>query len=361
MAEDSGAILRHISSLKDMLDKDSRESATSCNRIWRCAVQRCPNTTTAIMKEMRAYLKKNSRIGKYLNLHPSSYRPMPSSETAAKRKQAPAALQFGRPTPKQTTSVASMLCKAPEEVDEDIHAKGPSQSTIEQCTRRYNGKQMGQLHQCPHFESQLLFCPHFLNMKQPSTPTCGSRLVNEEIEENIQKTREIESEIVKHSETEKEYIMKESELMKGVSIAEFELNGIIQVADSRIANIYSLLLLLPKRAEQEIMPQIVYIIFIREKFINESKGFQANKLGDLNKDLVLLLKEKGSLGDESENLKMKINAIESSSRDYIADILEELNMENSVLESELQYKISEYMDVMKDISNLKALFSSINS
>jgi hypothetical protein len=67
---------------------------------------------------------------------------MPSSETAAKRKQAPDALQFGRPTPKQTTSVASMLCKAPEEVDEDIHAKGPSQSTIEQCTRQYNGKQM---------------------------------------------------------------------------------------------------------------------------------------------------------------------------------------------------------------------------
>jgi hypothetical protein len=33
----------------------------------------------------------------------------------------------------------------------------------------------------------------------------------------------------------------------------------------------------------------------------------------------------------------------------------------AVLESELQYKISEYMDVMKDISNLKALFSSINS
>lgn len=33
----------------------------------------------------------------------------------------------------------------------------------------------------------------------------------------------------------------------------------------------------------------------------------------------------------------------------------------AVLEAELQYKISEYMDVMKDISNLKALFSSINS
>uniref|UniRef100_A0A0D9WEK4 Uncharacterized protein n=1 Tax=Leersia perrieri TaxID=77586 RepID=A0A0D9WEK4_9ORYZ len=86
--------------------------------------------------------------------------------------------------------------------------------------------------------------------------------VNEEIEQNIQNTREIESEIVKHSDTEKEYLLKESELMKGVSIAEFELNGIMQVA---------------------------------------------------------------------------------------------------VLESELQYRISEYTDVLKDISNLKALFSSINS
>uniref|UniRef100_A0A0D9WEK6 Uncharacterized protein n=1 Tax=Leersia perrieri TaxID=77586 RepID=A0A0D9WEK6_9ORYZ len=80
----------------------------------------------------------------------------------------------------------------------------------------------------------------------------------------------------------------------------------------------------------------------REKFTDESKGFQANMLGDLNKDLVLLLKEKASLGDESENLKMKIKAIE-------------------ILESELQYRISEYTDVLKDISNLKALFSSINS
>lgn len=152
--------------------------------------------------------------------------------------------------------------------------------------------------------------------------------VNEEIEENIQKTREIESEIVKHSETEKEYIMKESELMKGVSIAEFELNGIIQVAAAETDSL--------KVMEGNLEFQKATLNGIRkrfsnkmEKFINESKGFQANMLGDLNKDLVLLLKEKGSLGDESENLKMKINAIESSSRDYFADILEELNMENS--------------------------------
>ncbi|XP_039801598.1 uncharacterized protein LOC120665941 isoform X4 [Panicum virgatum] len=54
--------------------------------------------------------------------------------------------------------------------------------------------------------------------------------VNEEIEQNIERTREIESEIVKHSETEKDYIDKESVLLKEVSVAEFELNGLIQVA-----------------------------------------------------------------------------------------------------------------------------------
>lgn len=68
---------------------------------------------------------------------------------------------------------------------------------------------------------------------------------------------------------------------------------------------------------------------IRGSFIIESKGFQANMLGGLNEDLVQLLKEKGSLDDESENLKIKIDTIQSSSREYIAEILEEVNMENS--------------------------------
>ncbi|XP_039801599.1 uncharacterized protein LOC120665941 isoform X5 [Panicum virgatum] len=58
--------------------------------------------------------------------------------------------------------------------------------------------------------------------------------VNEEIEQNIERTREIESEIVKHSETEKDYIDKESVLLKEVSVAEFELNGLIQVAEGNL-------------------------------------------------------------------------------------------------------------------------------
>jgi hypothetical protein len=68
---------------------------------------------------------------------------------------------------------------------------------------------------------------------------------------------------------------------------------------------------------------------IRERFINESKGFEASMLGGSREDLVLLLKEKHSLEDESENLNMKINTIHSSSKEYIEEILEEVNTENS--------------------------------
>ncbi|CAL4892745.1 unnamed protein product [Urochloa decumbens] len=184
--------------------------------------------------------------------------------------------------------------------------------------------------------------------------------VNEEIEQNIQRTREIESEIVKHSETEKHYLDKEYELTKEVSVAEFELNGLIQVAAAETD--------LLKVTEGNLEFQKVALNGIQkrlsdkmERFINASQGFQANMLGDSNEDLVFLLKEKSSLEDESENLRMKISTIHSSSKEYISEILEEVNTENSVLESELRYRICEYTDVLKDINNLKILFTSSNS
>lgn len=67
----------------------------------------------------------------------------------------------------------------------------------------------------------------------------------------------------------------------------------------------------------------------RVRFIDESQEFQDNVFGGSKEDLVLLLKEKGSLEDQSENLKMKINTIHSSSKEYIAEILEEVSTENS--------------------------------
>ncbi|XP_039801597.1 uncharacterized protein LOC120665941 isoform X3 [Panicum virgatum] len=174
--------------------------------------------------------------------------------------------------------------------------------------------------------------------------------VNEEIEQNIERTREIESEIVKHSETEKDYIDKESVLLKEVSVAEFELNGLIQVAEGNLKFQKVALNGIRKTLSDKM-----------ERFINESMGFQAIMVKGSNDDLVILLKEKGLLDDESENLKTKINTIHSSSKEYIAEILDEVNTENSVLESELRYRISEYKDILKDINNLKVLFSSSNS
>ena len=70
-------------------------------------------------------------------------------------------------------------------------------------------------------------------------------------------------------------------------------------------------------------------LVVRERFINESMGFQAIMVKGSNDDLVILLKEKGLLDDESENLKTKINTIHSSSKEYIAEILDEVNTENS--------------------------------
>ncbi|KAE8794749.1 hypothetical protein D1007_30470 [Hordeum vulgare] len=184
--------------------------------------------------------------------------------------------------------------------------------------------------------------------------------VNEEIEQNIERTRETESEIAKHSETEKDYLMKEYELVKGVSVAEFELDGLMQVQAAGTDSLKAM------EGDLEFRKATLHTIKKlfhdkMERFIAESKDFQVNILEGSNEDLLLLLKEKDSLENESENLRIKINAIQSSSMEYIAEILEGVNLENSVLESDIQYRISEYMRILKDINNLKILFSLTNS
>ncbi|KAK6249620.1 hypothetical protein SCA6_003625 [Theobroma cacao] len=58
--------------------------------------------------------------------------------------------------------------------------------------------------------------------------------VNEEIEANIQITRELESEIVKLTEIEAALAIRESQLVKSLYISHFEVDGLLSVtADSR--------------------------------------------------------------------------------------------------------------------------------
>lgn len=61
--------------------------------------------------------------------------------------------------------------------------------------------------------------------------------VNEEIEQNIQKTREIESEIVKCLEVEQDSVTKESDLLKMLSMRDFELNGLVQIAGNVLPSV----------------------------------------------------------------------------------------------------------------------------
>lgn len=54
--------------------------------------------------------------------------------------------------------------------------------------------------------------------------------MNDEIEANIQITREIESEIVKCSEIETALALRESDLTKTLYVSHFEINGFAIVA-----------------------------------------------------------------------------------------------------------------------------------
>ncbi|KAM1886808.1 hypothetical protein ACFX14_039296 [Malus domestica] len=58
--------------------------------------------------------------------------------------------------------------------------------------------------------------------------------VNEEIEANIQITREIESEIVKCSDVERALAAKESDLTKTLYFSHFELTGLLTVVTLQV-------------------------------------------------------------------------------------------------------------------------------
>ncbi|XP_019178920.1 PREDICTED: uncharacterized protein LOC109174088 [Ipomoea nil] len=129
-------------------------------------VAKCPKTTTEIMREMQQYMQGTSRMKRSRvvlddnvdddvqesareETQPSSHDSVtyPSSGTASKRKQT--MLRFVEPQPrvgKKTQSVASLLRKTPEEVVDERHSKGPTQRTIEACTKSKEETKRTMLH-----------------------------------------------------------------------------------------------------------------------------------------------------------------------------------------------------------------------
>ncbi|MCL7022111.1 hypothetical protein MKW94_019424, partial [Papaver nudicaule] len=139
--------------------------------------------------------------------------------------------------------------------------------------------------------------------------------VNEDIEANIQTTREIESEISKCSEIETSLAMKESELTKMKLVSSFEINSLIQ------KELSSLRIKLQDSNKR--------IADRRETFIMQCNSFQSRISNDESEEIMKLLVEKEGLQSENYNLNMKHNALRNSMSAFAEDILEELGNSNT--------------------------------
>ncbi|CAA7395833.1 unnamed protein product [Spirodela intermedia] len=147
--------------------------------------------------------------------------------------------------------------------------------------------------------------------------------VNEEIEANIQTTRHIESEIIRCSELEKGYLIRESKLSEMVFNDEFELNGVL-VATTVARN--SL-----ESTEEELNAMNSYIENMlrriqekREKFITQCEQFQEDIVSAETEELHELLSKKDALDNERQSLISKIDVLKHSTADFIEEALGEI-------------------------------------
>ncbi|XP_058107832.1 uncharacterized protein LOC131251240 isoform X1 [Magnolia sinica] len=183
--------------------------------------------------------------------------------------------------------------------------------------------------------------------------------VNEEIEANIERTREIESEMVKCSEIDKGLLTKESEFTKMISMQEFEINGLIQVAAVASTSLELMkkdMSCLRMNLEEILKRKNEY----REKFIVLCGNFQRDIVKGETEELWALLLDKEVLENEKFILNMKINALRNSTSAFVEEILEELHNSNSVLQVEVQCGNSENNKLLKDIDDLKNSLLALN-
>ncbi|XP_034899157.1 uncharacterized protein [Populus alba] len=210
--------------------------------------------------------------------------------------------------------------------------------------------------------------------------------VNEEIEANIQITREIESEIVKCTEFEADLAARESDLTKTLYFSQFEINGLLSVACNSFYYYFSFVLLQfyfifvydfkkcadeskksVKFLEEEIcglrkrkMEMLESMDDKREQFVMQCLEFQR----DIDKgenEVVNLLSEKEFLENEIHLLDEKNNALKNLMLAFTDEIVQDLLDCNSALDVETQSRNHENEKLLKDIDVMKSmLHSSIN-
>ncbi|TYI14294.1 hypothetical protein ES332_A08G111800v1 [Gossypium tomentosum] len=152
--------------------------------------------------------------------------------------------------------------------------------------------------------------------------------VNEEIESNIEVSREIESEMVKCTEFEAAFTTRESLLTKSLYISHFEIDGLLSViADSRNSLKFleeELSCLTTKRDEM-----LKRIDDKRDGFTKQCLEFQREIDKGDNNELVNLLSEKELLENEIHLLHKKNNALRNSMSAFVEEILEDLYSSNA--------------------------------
>ncbi|KAL5722255.1 hypothetical protein ACHQM5_005796 [Ranunculus cassubicifolius] len=176
--------------------------------------------------------------------------------------------------------------------------------------------------------------------------------VNEEIEENIQITREIESEVVKCSEFEAGLSLRESELMKAKCGAEFEISGLIEVAKIGRMSVEMLekeINCLRMRREEA----VERMNHKRETFLVQCGDFQRDISKGENEELWKLLLEKDALENENQSLSTKVSSLRNSMSAFVEEILEEIRTSNSALHVEIRRGNMENAKLLEDIDELK--------
>ncbi|WCJ21997.1 hypothetical protein M5689_004106 [Euphorbia peplus] len=181
--------------------------------------------------------------------------------------------------------------------------------------------------------------------------------VNEEIEENIEITREIDSEITKCSEFESVFSAKESELTKTLYISQFEIDGLISVTNDlkKSVNVLEEDLSGLRKTREEMLRRINSR---REEFCSICLEFQRGIDNGENGELMNLLSEKEFLENEIHLLGQKNDSLKNSMVAFVEEVLQDLQDSNTALHAEVQNRISENEKLLKDIDNMKTILSS---
>ncbi|XP_057517184.1 microtubule organizer protein 1-like [Amaranthus tricolor] len=181
--------------------------------------------------------------------------------------------------------------------------------------------------------------------------------VNDEIEANIQITREIESEIVKIEEIETSLAARESELLKLVYLSQYELSGLVAVTVNSRKSVAAL----AKETNQQRRERDDMLEKLnkkREVFSKACIEFQKSIEGENCNELRTLLSNKESLEDDIHKLDQKDAYFPCSVSALHKEILEDLLSSNSDLASQIQERQAENEQIVEEIEELKSVLLS---